>query len=124
MVGVSLLKLVSIANTRPAWPTDFADKVAKLDENPAEKTAWGVIADWCDEHGEAELGRAFRWVASRHLVEVRNSRPPHPKEPHWTLEFLPPALSTVFPQKADRRTLPGLMADLAAALEELDNSAK
>jgi uncharacterized protein (TIGR02996 family) len=124
MVSVSLLNLVSIANTRPAWPTDFADKVAKLDENPAEKTAWGVIADWCDEHGEPELGRAFRWVGGRRLVEVRNSRPLTQKEPHWTLDNLPAALSAVFPQQADRRTLPGLMADLAAALEELDNTMK
>lgn len=124
MRSVSLLKLVSLPGTREAWPDDFAGKVAVLDEAPDQRAAYGVIADWLDENGEAELGRAFRFVLNRTLVEVRNSRLPHTGPPHWTLDGLPRALATVMPQKADRATIPGLMADLAAALEELDNSAR
>lgn len=124
MVGVSLLKLVSLPGTAPVWPEDFAGKVELIHETPAEKSAYLVIADWCDENGEPELARAFRWIGGRHLVEVRNSQRPKVENPYWTLDNLPAALAAVFPQKADRRTIPGLMADLATALEELDNTTK
>lgn len=123
MVSVSLLRLVAIADTRPVWPPDFEGKIAKLDDEPNERAQWGIIADWCDENEEPQLARAFRWMSKRKLVDVRNTRPPGLKPLYWMLEGIPPALASIFPQNADRSTLAGLMADLAAALEELDNSA-
>jgi hypothetical protein len=123
MVSVSLLKLVSLPGTREAWPDDFAGKVAVLDEAPGEKAAYGVIADWCDENGEPELGRAFRWVMRRETVSVENARPSHQKPPYWTLRGTSAAVANLIPQSAHRGTIPGLMADLAAALAAMDREA-
>ena len=66
MVEVSLLELVSIPNTRPVWPTEFASLVSGCEADPEDRTLFGVVADWCDERGETEYGRAWRWLMRRY----------------------------------------------------------
>lgn len=65
MVEVSLLKLVTISGTRDVWPPEFDALVKKCEEDPAERLPFGLVADWCDEHGEPDLGYAFRWLEER-----------------------------------------------------------
>lgn len=124
MVSVSLLKLVAIAGTEPVWPDEFAGKFATLNDEPNDRSAWGVIADWCDENDEPELGRACRWLSKRAglVTIIENARPLNMRPPHWRLESLPPVVAAAFPQQADRKTLAGLAADLAAALAEVDKA--
>jgi hypothetical protein len=68
MVEVSLLKLVGIVGTIELWPSQFAAMVAKCEENPDDRTTFGVLADWCDDRDEAEYGRAWRWLFKRPMV--------------------------------------------------------
>lgn len=127
MVSVSLLKLVAIAGTEPVWPDEFAGKFVTLKDEPNDRSAWGVIADWCDENDEPELGRACRWLSKRAGLtipgtNVSNSRPAHMDPPHWTISGLPRSVAAAFVQSVDRSTLAGLAAELAAALAEVDKA--
>lgn len=119
-VEISLENLVAIKGTSPVWPEKFAALIAALQADSAEATTWGALADWCGEHGEAGLERAARWAGKRGGAGAVNSRPRHLSDPHYRFETLPAAVSMVLPQVADRRTLAGLLADLAAALRVLD----
>ena len=76
MVSVSLLKLVCIDGTRHIWPEEFAALVAKIEENPGERSNYGVIADWLDsepDRHEPELAEGFRWLMKRPEIRIEKS---------------------------------------------------
>lgn len=60
-VAVSLFQLVQVTESRPLWPERFRDLLSACEVNFADRTPFGVIADWCDENEETKLGDAFRW---------------------------------------------------------------
>lgn len=129
MVEVSLLELVSIPNTRPVWPSEFAAMVATCEESPNDRTTFGVLADWCDEHNEPELGRAWRWLSKRPpLVDDRGEHVGGVRVEYkstsyggweWMLKGLPGSV-TIFKDYRDSSTLAGRVAGLARRLIELD----
>lgn len=120
-VSVSLLKLVSVANTRPVWPEQFGALIAKLEEKPRERTHWGVIADWCQGEGEDELGAAFRWYMNHRDVLASYDR----IQDKWALSNLPTSLNLFyFPNEISRDTPAGLMAGLARMLESARQKAQ
>lgn len=116
-VTVSLEQLVSIRSTRPLWPDDFNSLVLAIEENLNDKTPWGVIADWCQEHGEEGLAEAFRWVHKRPAVEIsRENYTPF----LWDFVGLPTPVAAVnIYDDFDRTTIPGAVAKLAARLQKL-----
>lgn len=129
MVEVSLLELVSIPNTRPVWPEQFRDLVATCEANPDERTTFGVVADWCDEHGESEYGRAWRWLSKRPCVKDESGnyvsgvevvcRKEYGAYPDWSLRGLPRSVA-IFEDLRDVTTLVGRVAGLARRLIEID----
>lgn len=70
MVEVSLYELVKVKTSRPAWPDEFRRLVEACEADVTDRLPFGVLADWCDEHGEAELGSAFRWLHKRPEIEI------------------------------------------------------
>lgn len=118
MVEVSLLDMVSLHGTERLWPDAFHGLVRKLEESPAERTQWGVVADWCDEHGEPELAGAFRWVMRHRNVVAEKV------DGRWGLYKLPFSLSHHLPIHLDKSTLPGVMAALAQAIRIATEQAK
>lgn len=120
MVSVSLLRLVCVAGTRDLWPSEFSDLVAKCEENPADRTPFGVTADWCDESGETQLGEAFRWMFKRIDVELRKGDDAYYLD-QWTFRRLPNSLAGDVPNPhfIDRTHIAGLMADLAYRMQKL-----
>lgn len=119
MIEISLERLVSLSVTRPLWPEKFAGLLATVEENTEDATSWSVLADWLQEHDEKGLERAVRWCAKRKGAGARNTRRTS-TDPYWAFDLPTTAVAAVLPQQADRRTLAGLLADLAAALRTLD----
>ena len=119
-VEISLERLVSVAGAAGLWPDAFAGLVGAVEQNPDDQTAWFALADWCQDVGEGGLSRAARWAGKRKGAGAKNARRSLSSDAYWKFEELPAAVSAVFPQAADRRTIAGLLADLAAALRRLD----
>lgn len=69
-VTVSLFHFVQVPNSRPLWPAEFRAMVEACEKDVTDRLPFGVVADWCDENGEAELGEAFRWLHKRPAVQV------------------------------------------------------
>lgn len=117
-VYVSLEALVSVPNTRPLWPVDFAALIKTLEEHPDDSTPWGVTADWVDEEArEPGYAAAFRWVAKKG-VKVREDVSYRP--PRWVFDGLHSALTAGFvPRHIDETTIPGAVAKLAELLRGL-----
>ena len=122
-VEISLERLVSVVGTRSLWPEKFAALLDTVEQDTEDATAWLVLADWLQEHDEQGLERAARWVGKRNGAGAHDIRPRHLNDPYWLFDPLPPAIKAVFPQQADRRSVAGLLADLAAALRKLDEDA-
>jgi hypothetical protein len=124
---VSLLELVSIPNTRPVWPAEFASLVSKCEQNPDDRTPFGVLADWCDERGEVELGRAWRWLSKRTWdeskgvgVQVLFVPPKWGALDDWEIRHLPLSLQRPAGHAGYCSTLAARVADLAKRLAEVD----
>ena len=126
MVEVSLLELVGIANTRPVWPEQFRDLVAACEANPDERTTFGVVADWCDEHGESGYGRAWRWLSKRPWDDEKQTgvRVQFGKDAwhrnDWSYTNVPPSMVSPARLTADITTLAGLVTGIAKRLIEID----
>lgn len=120
MVSVSLRRLVCVERSRDLWPSEFSDLVAKCEENPADRTPFGVTADWCDENGELELAEAFRWMFKRPDVEIAKGDDVYQRD-KWSFRLLPNSLAGDVPNPhfIDRTTIAGMMADLAYRLQKL-----
>ena len=116
-VEVSLELLVSLPGTKPVWPEQFRDLVETIEESFDERTRWVTAADWCGDHEEHGLARAFAWVAKRRHIEVRNASP-HTR--HWLIDGLPAAVTAEYVPSTDKSTLAGAIAELAARLRKLD----
>lgn len=73
-VTVSLLELVSIPGTKPAWPSEFRGFVETIESAPDERTNYLVLADWLRDHGEEWLEKACRYFAKNETfrMEKRN----------------------------------------------------
>ena len=119
MVPVSLELLVSLPGTRPVWPADFAALIAKLEQEPNDVAQRSALADWCQEHDEPGLARAFAWLAKRPTVELvqRNERY---QTASWGFVGLPAAVeATSFAAVSDSKTAAGAVAQLAHRLREV-----
>ena len=114
-VTVSLLKLVSIPDTRAAWPEEFEGLIAKLDEEPDNRQQWSVVGDWCQDHGEEDLALAFIWMANAPSVSARRITN------NWVFRGLPTPLTAMDHHVGFLgTTLPQLTARLAALLRKLE----
>ncbi len=69
-VTVSLYELVLVKDSQRAWPAEFRSLVEACEKDLADRLPFGVVADWCDEQKEPELGEAFRWLHKRPAVEI------------------------------------------------------
>lgn len=54
-------------------PEEMRQLLARIAEEPDDRTAWIAAADWCNEQGEPRLKRAFEWIGDRPGVEVFKS---------------------------------------------------
>lgn len=117
-VEVSLLELVCVADARWVWPGDFAALMAKLEESPDDRVAWGAVADWCDEHDEPELAGAFRYVHRRESIEATRGG-----YGTWDLTGLPATIQNsemaAVVKFTDVKTLAGAVARLALRLKKV-----
>lgn len=115
MVPVSLKALVVLPDSRPLWPAEFEAMVRGIEARPADRTAMGVLADWCDEHGEPELAGAWRWLAARESVVLYNS---HHRtfDSQWLIKGLPETVSGVYLTGGPNKSLAGRVAQLAHQL--------
>lgn len=115
MVGVSLLDLVRVGNTRPVWPAEFRTMVELLEKTPDDRDGYGKAADWLDEADEPQLAECFRYAFRKPAVKIYRSKD---AVKSWSFENLPPAVSAHYTGwPGDRSTLAGLMATLWPALE-------
>ena len=122
MVSVSLELLVSLPGTRTVWPADFAALVAKLEEQPNDVAQRSALADWCQEHDEPGMARAFAWLAKRPAVLLLNPRERYTTA-SWGFDVLPAAVAaTSYPAMSDNKTAAGAVAQLAHKLRELEES--
>jgi hypothetical protein len=126
MVNVSLLKMVSMRDTRPLWPADFAVIVAKLeDKERPSQTVPEVLAEaseWCEENGELGLAHAFDWLARWTLqpLDAGDRKPVEIADRHgWTeAKELPAALGfSVYGEPSTG--FAGMVAALAVRLGEV-----
>lgn len=119
MAQVSLRLLVSVPITRAMWPADFTALADQLEKEPEDRSRWGVVADWLEENGEAELGTCFRYVFRKPGVLIYRSKD---SRKEWCFDNLPPAVSAHYKGwESDRSTLAGLAATLWPALEAARN---
>lgn len=118
-VSVSLLRLVCVEGTRDLWPSEFSDLVAKCEENPADRTPFGVTADWLQEEvAEDRLAEAFRWMFKRTEVEIVKDKVYGGDA--WAFRRMPNSMGDVpNPHFIDRTHIAGMMADLAYRLQKL-----
>ncbi len=117
-VEVSLLKLLKVPDSRDAWPEEFVGLFAKLEETPGERSQWGIVADWCREHGEIELADALNWVQRHTNIHVRKSRD------GWYANSLPTAFALGSAGIGDMETLAEWVAGFTAALGRAREKAK
>lgn len=89
MVPVSLVGLCELSETRHLWPEQFNALVIACEKNLEDRLAFGVVADWCDENDEPEMGDAFRWLHKRPSVVVSKHVSSWNKEPTYTIENPP-----------------------------------
>ena len=78
----------------PWLPAEFRALAAACEAEPADRTPFGALADWLDEHGEPEYAAAWRWLAARPEVAVTN-QPLVEDLPNWRLSNLPSPLAAV-----------------------------
>jgi hypothetical protein len=54
------------------FPEGFTNQLKHLEENPDDKAAWGVLADWLreDDVNEPDLSSACRYIHRRDGVKV------------------------------------------------------
>lgn len=127
---VSLEQLVAIPNTRPLWPAEFNSLMTIIDENPNDKTAWGVAADWLSEpeRDEQDLAEAFRWVHKRDEVKIEAATESYYQGLWRFVDKTMPAgvrdsvsgyAGSDEVKAVDCHTLAGLAAKLAAGLRHL-----
>lgn len=84
-VPVSLVGLCEMTGTRHLWPTEFNALVTACEKNVEDRLPFGVVADWCDENDEPEMGDAFRWLFKRPQVTVVKQVSSWNKEPTYTI---------------------------------------
>lgn len=114
-VTVSLLDVVSVERTRPIWPEQFAALVAALEARPDDRDQMRVIADWLQENGEPALEGAFRYVAKRPEVTLRDaSTSEHYR--YWVLDDVPYGVASQKVEREDSGTAAGAFARLALQL--------
>lgn len=116
-VSVSLAELVSVHNSRDLWPAEFSALVAKCEADPADRIAFGVVADWVDECGEPEYAAAWRWLMKRPEVEIRHYRP-GTWESEWQAVGMPTALAGRL-SYGDVKTLAGKVAHMGRCMADL-----
>lgn len=110
-VSLSLEVLVSHANTRSIWPSEFAAFITNLEKEPDDATQWLVFADWLKDHEEYGLEDACRWLVKH--VEVSAV---HSQFTGWSFQGLPMAVGAGPDPDGNKATLAGALAMLAARL--------
>lgn len=119
-----MLELVSITNTRGVWPAEFAALVATCEADPDDRLPFGLVADWCDEHNEPELGRAWRWLHKRPWDDDKRTgvrvlcKREYGTYPDWQMTPLPRSL--ILEKVGITATLAELVAVLADRLAEVE----
>lgn len=73
-IQVPLIDLCRIKYVDKFFPEEFANQLKHLEENPDDKAAWGVLADWLIDKDvgidEPDLSAACRYIFKRTGVEV------------------------------------------------------
>lgn len=73
MIPVSLKSLCQLAvTTRYLWPEQFRELVTAAEEKPADRSRFGVIADWLEglDSPEPEFAAAWRWLMNRPRIAL------------------------------------------------------
>lgn len=112
-IDVSLQLLVAYPATVDLWPGQFVDLVEKVRSDPDEMTAWSVLADWLQEHGEYGMEDACRYVVKRQGISLKSST-----VPHFWFDGLPKSVTACQDGNGSAPTLPGLIAVLANTLRK------
>lgn len=117
-VTVPLLDVIAKGCPQEWWPEDFRAIAKTLEANPNDRTPWGIIADWCSEHGEPDLARGFRYVAKR--PDVLAEKHEYSGGHWWRLNGLPHTVEYAkVVDDADTNTIVGVAAGLAIKLKAL-----
>lgn len=100
-------------------PEEFRALAAACEADPAERTPFGVVADWLRENDEPDFARAWDWLAARPGVVVSN-RPHYEDVPNWRIEGIPSPLAAVEVENSwVSHTLAAAVAVLSEQLAEL-----
>lgn len=94
MVPVSLVGLCELSETRHLWPEEFNALVIACERNVEDRLPFGVVADWCDENDEPEMGDAFRWLFKRPAVRVVKQESSWNNLPTYTISNPPLTMQT------------------------------
>lgn len=79
-ITVTLLEMAKYPASKPLWPGEFVALCAAAEKKLAEKSGpdeqpdrsvFGPIADWLDEHDEPEYARGWRYLAKRPDTGIR-----------------------------------------------------
>lgn len=115
-VSVSLYELARVPDSMAVLPEDFMAVYEPLVSDPTDKTRWGVIADWLDEHDEPLLASAFRYISQRPIQVVRMTGM---VRSWYGFNHVPPTVQVQMSTVGfDDTTLLGAVAVLAAALDK------
>lgn len=116
-VSVSLYELARVPAGLAVLPEELKAMLDPLEKEPEDKTRWGVIADWLDEHDEPLLAAAFRYVSKR-PIKIRK-RNPHRSDGVWGFYDVPAVVDTYYTDRGfEPSTLLGATAALASALDK------
>lgn len=120
-VLVPLDKLMLMDDGRDLWPDDFAALVAACEANPEDRTSFGILADWLDDHDEPDFARAWRWLHKRPdvLIKTRKLDYKSPPEVRYYLKNLPGSMRYADVEGKWGGGLPSCVAALSAKLKEL-----
>ena len=118
MIEVSLEQILLISDSELLWPTQFKGLIASLEDNLDEQTRWKVISDWCQDHEEYSLSKAFDYMANH--MEVSIGKINYYGIMKWAIKGLPEFIKIVI----NTLTLPGCITQLAIALRTIQEGLK
>lgn len=116
-VSVSLFHFVQAPDTRSLWPEQFRGLLEACEKDVPDRLPFGVMADWCDEQGEPELGEAFRWLHKRPEVVIESDRRLK-SQTHW-LTHHPTVMGSVGGGSVNLNGLIGVVIALAKRIAEM-----
>lgn len=106
------------ADTKHAWPTDFAGFITEIEAEPSERSHLAVFADWLKENGEPWMERAARFIVKRPEIEFGLGANYDWNKDVWEFKNESMPKGWTYIETAGCKSFAGLLASLAREMKK------